>query len=233
MLKSFVIVVFGLFLGLHIQAHATLVDWTEKGNGGDILVCQDARQNMMYDAYETEARHGLKVVLPPVQTANSVDPGNYTGFEDLDEALRIAALILSRVESRDPELSQALLEENANFKSQVYFIPNTKLMPIDDGGIIFLPEGCEVQQLVVQRTPKFATDKLYTVALNYWKTLNIQQKAVAIVHEVIYRKALRDRYMESSELVRYFNALLLSDTVKDWGYAEYRDLYYRVFLFGN
>ena len=61
----FVILFFSLSLGLSTANAQRFVEWTEKGNGGDAVVCQDASQNKMYDAYEAEARHGVRILMPP------------------------------------------------------------------------------------------------------------------------------------------------------------------------
>lgn len=211
-------------------AHAAAVSWTEKGNGGDIVVCPNSSQNKMYDAYETEVRHGLRLVLPSAPESEAINDATYTGFEDLDESLKVAATILNRVRGQDQELYAKFLERHTKFKKQVRFLANTDLINIDDGGIVFLPRGCELKQLIVQRQPKFPADRLYTVALDYWKTLSIQQKAVAIVHEVLYNEVLSaSRAVKTSESVRYFNALLLSDTLKSLNGDEYKILKYQVF----
>lgn len=211
------------------HAEPEVADWTEKGNGGDVIVCQDASKNKMYDAFEAEVRHGFQLHLPPSNWPSSTLLANYSGLEDLDEALRISAIIIGRVQQKDPLLYEKLEQTLSAFKGRVRFVGNTDLIDIEDMGVGFIPHNCTIQQLVIQRRPKFPTDRLYTVALDYWQTLTIQHKAVAIVHEVIYHVALKAHPTNSSESVRYFNALLLGDKLKDLSLTDYRDVYDLVF----
>lgn len=210
-------------------AEPNFTDWTEKGNGGDVIVCEDSSKNKMYDAFETEIRHGIQLNLPPSDGADTTAAKNYTGLEDLDEVLRISTLLIQRVQQRDIFLYEKLHQALSLFKPRARFVANTKLVDIEDMGIGFIPHNCEIQQLVIQRRPKFPSDRLYTIALDYWKTLSIQQKAVAIVHETIYTVALRAHSTNSSEAVRYFNALILGDKLKDLSVIEYKDVYDLVF----
>lgn len=199
-------------------------DWTEKGNGGDVVVCLNPSENKMYDAYEAVVRHQKFLIFPPTTFPEIEVTASYSGFEDLNAALSIASVILDRSRQQDPALHQKLQSVLSMFFNRVRFVANTNLIDVEDMGIAFIPKDCSLQQLVIQRFPRFPADRLYTIALDYWKTLTLQQKAVAIVHEVLYTVALDSKPTESSEAVRYFNALLLSDTLKELSKEEYHDL---------
>lgn len=216
---------FLVFVASYAHASPQFYDWTEKGNGGDAVICLDTSKNQMYDAFEAEIRHGLSPQFPPSLAEDTSAMPGYSGFQDLDEALRIAGIIIDRAQQTDLSLHKKLKTALLLFRNRVRFVAHTNLIDVEDMGMAFLPNDCVIRQLVIQRRPIFPSDRLYTIALDYWKTLNIQNKAVAISHEVLYTVALSSRKMESSEAVRYFNALLLADKLKDLEKEDYRNLY--------
>lgn len=225
--KSFALLL--VFITTHAQASIQLFDWNEKGNGGDAVICINSSQNKMYDAFEAEVRHNLQLQLPPALLIDTSEMPSYTGIEDLDESLRVSKILIDRVQHTDPGLYNKLAKTLSVFKERVRFVANTNLIGIEDMGLAFLPKNCELQQLVIQRPPKFSSDRLYTIALDHWKVLSIHHKATAIVHEVLYTVALTSREVESSEYIRYFNALLLADRLKDLNRIDYQNIYNMTF----
>ena len=202
--------------------------WYEKGNGGDVLVCRDG-VNLLYDFYEAQVRHEIKILLPDTQPVPNVE--NESGLEDLPEVLRIAEIILDRVRSQDVELAVDLRERLKRFHSEVAFYSGVELADIEDFGIGYIPLNCDLKQLIIQRPPQFPEDRRYVIALDYWRTLSVHQKSIGVVHEILYNYALSiNPRIYSSEPIRYFNALLMGDQVELMRQNEYRSLKRRIFL---
>lgn len=208
--------------------------WSERGNSGFSIICEDPSQNMFYDAYETEQRYGLTPIFPEVNEECS-DEASCLGV-----SLNIAKELLQRLPA-DPKnrfnkyvgVKKFALERIETFTKEANFLNNIEILPINDAGIGFIPKNCSLRQTIVQRVPLFKHDKRYIISNEYWNQLDTKQKAVGIVHEILYGYYGYIQHESlSSEMVRYFNSLILADEVKTFTKEEYRLFLNRVY-YGN
>ncbi|WP_408096743.1 hypothetical protein ACJVC5_17035 [Peredibacter sp. HCB2-198] len=208
--------------------------WSERGNSGFSIICEDPSQNMFYDAYETEQRYGLTPIFPEVNEECS-DEASCLGV-----SLNIAKELLQRLPA-DPKnrfnkyvgVKKFALERIETFTKEANFLNNIEILPVNDAGIGFIPKNCSLRQTIVQRVPLFKHDKRYIISNEYWNQLDTKQKAVGIVHEILYGYYGYIQHESlSSEMVRYFNSLILADEVKTFTEEEYRLFLNRVY-YGN
>ncbi|WPU63725.1 hypothetical protein [Peredibacter starrii] len=208
--------------------------WSERGNSGFSIICEDASQNQFYDAYETKFRYGLDPIFPQVNQECS------DRASCLEVSLQIARELLNRLPA-DPRnrfnknvgIKKFALERIESFTKEANFLDNIEILPINDAGIGFIPKNCDLRQTVVQRVPLFKHDKRYIISNEYWDQLNIQQQAAGIVHEILYGYyGYIQNEAFSSEMVRYFNSLVLANELKSLTEEEYRLFLNRVY-YGN
>lgn len=198
-------------------------DWTEVGNGGDVIVCRRGPQTYtMYDAYESEHRYGLTPKYPPYQ---DIDRSEYphNSKEYFYVAAQIAQSMVERLRLLDPVRYRKYSDWISQYESEAQFLDNATLTDIPDTGIGTLPAGCYLEQLIIQRPPRFPGQPRYMIAHDFWRYMSFEDQVVAILHEVIYRDAREaDPKVRSSERVRYFNALIISDKISRMSLEEYR-----------
>ena len=199
-------------------------DWAEVGNGADVIICSDSRSGRLYDTYETTHRFGFDLQYPSFQLPPRLDnlPGHDSRY--VMSAVNIAKDLIQRLQLRDPEMMKSLLQWADSFPQEARFVSGD-LLDIPDTGIGVVPAGCSLRQLVIQRTPKLPEDRLYLVAHDYWRFMLLEQQAATVVHEVLYRYALKKNPgLRSSEPVRYFNALILSKKIETMSESEYLEI---------
>lgn len=200
-------------------------DWADRGNGGDVIACQKDGYTM-YDAYEAEKRYGLMPQFILVSPAGEGD----TAEEKWEMTVEIAQNLIDRLMKVDRSRWEKYSKWLQTFKEEARFVVNAELFDIPDTGIGFIPPGCELKQLVIQREPKFPHDRRYIIAMDHWLWLEPQDAAAAVIHELLYREvaALRPE-VRTSEALRYFNALILSNEIAKLTPSEYLELTRRVF----
>lgn len=220
-----------LFLG-SIGAWADPSDWAEKGNGGDVVYCADRlpAKISMLDAYEAEFRYGFVLDFPRFLDSPFVLIG-IPGYVDDEEvfaySLRIAEALLNRLSARDPERAERYLTWLKSFRSESMFVHGDSLN-IHDSGEVWISGNCSVRQLVIQRPVKSLQVRRYAIVYDYWKWMQPEQQAVAILHELIYRDVLaKNPQIKTSERVRFFNALILAGEMNRLSSDDYQELLQR------
>ncbi|WP_413585494.1 hypothetical protein [Bdellovibrio sp. HCB274] len=223
-MKQVILSAFFIFL-----SQTALSRSTEFGNGGNAVICStyDGESVATYDLIESILRYGLFPNFPPMVSSDCQTQKN--GREVCETGTDVARVILGRLEKVDPILMQDLLRKLDSFWSETSIV-SADLTSVNDYGLGFLPEGCSLKQLAVQQEPIFAEDSRYFISSPLWQKLFNLDKAVLILHEIIYRYALEHNPgLNNSVKVRYFNALLISDKFKDLIQNEYKDIYFKVF----
>ncbi|MCM2349026.1 MAG: hypothetical protein NDI69_03330 [Bacteriovoracaceae bacterium] len=207
-------------LGFTLNAMA----WSERGNGGNSILCENPADNKFYDAYEAEYRYGLKPIFPKIGQACHDDSSC------LDQSIAIARNFIGRLPDTNHSLKKFLLEKLNKFKAEINLLDGIELFPVNDMGIGFIPKGCELNQTFIQKRPIFPKDKRYIISNDVWKLLSPHQKAVGIVHELLYYYSVSlSRIPDSSEKIRYLNALIISGEITSYTSIEYLNVCYLVF----
>lgn len=169
------------------------------GNGGDAVVCRDAGGAIttveLLDFYEARVARGQKLNLgdSTLPLADKVDLA-------LDRMLRFSAY-----------RTQMFKTWAGSFESERILLPNVKLVDIPDSAHIVVPNGCEIEQIAIQRDPQFEGDKRYTISKDLWDRLDTDNQAGLILHEIVYRDLKITQ--RNSISTRYWTSALASASV--------------------
>lgn len=196
-------------------ANAADPDWAEKGNGGDLLVCQNG-QTYFLDYFESIFYYQLTPELPKV-TYNVTN--DTVGITQLSKYL---ILVINRLRTIDPERYSLYFDYIEDLKNQVQFV-NTPIYPIDDeGNLRHIRSKCDLRQLIVQTHSHFSHPPRLLIHKRLWSALSGQQKIVALLHEVILREVRQQRPMiKSTAKIRRYNAFLISREFKEVKRIQY------------
>ncbi len=178
----------------------------KKGNGGDIIVCQD-QEVQSFDLYELNNRyfHNIEVNLDSWDNQNEVS---------------IAKRILKYNFPSHPIVKEELLRRVEKFYSKVRF-SKTSLGDVQDTGNVEFPNDCRLQQVVNRNEEILPEGKDYLVDEKIWESLNQLDKASLILHEVIYQ-ALET---ETSEPIRKFVSYLFANELLSMSTKELVDFF--------
>lgn len=198
--------------------------WVERGNGGNSIICDNPLENKFYDTYEAEFRYGLNPIFPETELACSDERSC------LDQSINTVSILIDRLPRYYVNLKEFLYSKLAIFVEEANFLDNIILLPVDDIGTAFIPKGCQIHQTVIQKEPKYQSDKRYMISNDQWKKLSPNQQAAGILHELLYYYAITmGGSLQSSEGIRFFNSLILSNEIKNFSKKEYAHLYLKVF----
>ncbi|WP_374079053.1 hypothetical protein [Bdellovibrio bacteriovorus] len=179
-------------------------DWYEKGNGGFVLMCGPG-QLQVFDLYEAQVRYRMQF-----------DPKS---LASLDERVQY---LLSKFEKHNASRAVLYRKWYREFFVEAEFISNAKFNPIGDIGFGYIPKNCSLEQVIFQRAPSILNYYRYAINKDIWDSLNVENQAALVLHELIYRElTLPPNSHESSEAARYFNALLSSTRFQYLTYGQY------------
>lgn len=159
------------------------------GNGGDILICQVPGGEAIYVLDEYEEKDVLSI-----------------GPKNLDYTDKVE-ILLNKVKVKFPARYQLYVSIFNNFRSNVTFV-NSGLPDINDTGASDHPY-CDMSQAAYfyrDHNDKFR----YFVDKEVWDLLSNDQRAVLVMHEIIYTEAVGLGH-DSSKDVRLANRLLFSN----------------------
>lgn len=165
------------------------------GNGGNAVVCE-GQPIKVHDLYEAEK---LRSIFPQL------------GAPDVDPTVKVQAMI-AQLESLDPDRFSMYSQWLVEFPESALFLPHVVLTPVPDTLHPFLEEGCSLKQLVIQAEPRFPEDKRYLVSKDLWDQLDNDNKAVLLMHEIVYRDAILHKQTDSFN-TRYFVSYLMAAKV--------------------
>lgn len=200
-----------LFLVLSIYSHLSFGNAKVIGNGGDVVVCKDndgIQSIESLDRYEARAIYGF---TPKVSDG-----------KDLDEKVLNT---IKRFEDLHPTRAIRYSNWLTHFKKEAVFLDNISLEDIKDTQHTVLPNGCEIQQLVVQYPEGSPQPKRYVFDNDLWNLLDEENKAIVILHELILREAIDKTNQNTNSIgTRVLNAYLFSDLLKDLTPQAYYEL---------
>ncbi len=178
------------------------------GNGGDAVVCRDQNNSIksveIFDYFEARVLREIYVELP-----DSNSPEN------------IAIEALNTLKHFSPIRAEKYEKLIREFSENMKLVPN--LVDIPDSGHIAMPDGCGIEQLVVQQKPTFPEDKRFLVNNRLWPNMTDKQKAGMMLHEAFYTEAL-ERSHDDSRKTRYFHSKMVSTDAKNMTDKEFSEL---------
>jgi hypothetical protein len=176
-----------------------------KGHGGDILSCvsnDHPYQNTALDYYELHEKEQLQI--PEIKTSNEID---------------IVAAKLKLLKKRDLHRYLRMLNNLNTFYADVKWV-DFPISNIRDTGDVKIPINCKLVQIINQNKNLLRGNKKYLIRKMLWSKLNPINKAMLILHELIYL----DSTSVTSESIRMFNSFIFAEKIKSFNEVEYMNL---------
>lgn len=148
----------------------------ERGNGGNIVFCDNESRPMFLDYY-IFTRNENKFIFPPLSPTHG---------PAIEKALQVIQPLYLHSISLGDRLRKTIL----SFESESYFVSDMPRVVVNDESISALLElyRCNIHQLIFQRNLPTAEGVRYFISQQHWKILDEDQKATAIVHEAVLRE---------------------------------------------
>lgn len=162
-------------------------------NGGNVIVCGNKVE--LLDYYEARLS-GKKLQF---------DPGAATYSEKINQ-------MFTRWEKVAP-LRMRLYKGWLNqFESEAGIYSGIEIPEIQDTGTVAIPSGCKMIPAAFQRRDEdiFPGEKRYVINKDLWDLMSQDQKAGLVLHEIIYREAIKNGHSTSLP-TRYFNGFLATE----------------------
>lgn len=162
-----------------------------KGNGGDVLTCDETSAYHLWslDWYEMQYRYDLKARFP-------------SHGDEIENALEIIERIKVISPRRYAKLSKWAKEFYAKTKFSKFPLSNVR-----DSGDYDIPEDCDLSQVVNQNQEILPKNKHYLIYEKLWNRLSVVTKTSLILHELIYKS----QDFKTSENLRKYVAYLIAD----------------------
>ncbi|MES2801824.1 MAG: hypothetical protein V4654_04985 [Bdellovibrionota bacterium] len=167
------------------------------GNGGDVVRCKDKSPQVL-DLFESSS------------TMTSDEP----------DYQKIVSERLELLAKADLKLAKQYKSKFSQILSESEFKQNAKLVDINDSEHLFLPKDCVLQQAAIRKNVTTKNEKTFLFDEDNWNQLDALNKAVLIMHEIIYDHLYKLGERNSIK-VRKINALLFS---KNFSKKQFWDL---------
>ncbi len=149
------------------------------GNGGDAIVCRDsagmpapnkALKNsswiQLYDSFRASDR-GFKISIPGA-----------TVKEKTEE-------LFKRLASFDPAAVLEFKKEFAVYSNPSNFKSGRQLPEISDSMESDIPVGCHLEQLALNRIPRYQEDSIYQINVDLLQAMDFDDQALTPFHEIL------------------------------------------------
>lgn len=176
-----------------------------KGNGGDILVCENNQSPHLLSLDEFESIMRYKKELPKSKP----------NLSDIE----LAKNYILSIKKYSPYRYQSYLEKINSFYRDSFFI-NNRLGNILDSGTFKIPKNCSLEQIINQNPTLLPPNKTYIINKKLWNQINNRTRASLILHEIIYQEL----QSKTSEQARYYNTLIMTNSLDLWDFTSYLNL---------
>lgn len=187
------------------------------GNGGDGVVCRtpqgEIKSTELLDFYEARVLRDLKPEL--LSTSKTFE-------ENLE-------ILLQTLGSISPVRAALYRSWNKTFFEEAKMLRGQTLEDVPDSEHLSLPQGCGIEQLVIQQTPRFPQDKRYLINADLWDALPTTSQAGLIFHELLLRE-IKESYIVyrpnpiHTQDLRYLHSLVASGSMKYKTLREFNTL---------
>lgn len=180
---------------------ASLIAGGIVGNNGDLVICNDlknpGKQNYsLLDFYE--ARRTLKLSPTFGEVHEQTYDVTQTHFAELAPILPIVEFWLKGLERLDARNAQLIREYLVAFPSEWRLLEGQTLPENEDHSGVFLEDGCRIEQIAIQQTPRSKLHARYLLRADLWRQLaDPVERAGLILHELVYRIALARGHTDS------------------------------------
>lgn len=189
-------------------AQATILQGHDRGNGGNIVSCPTQFPGYLFMDYFVASKRTSLAPLNPI-------------MGDADSKVRN---ILESLEVYRPVLAASLRQKLDIFLEESIMLPDMPERVVDDYGFgnDLNLVGCQLRQLIVQvldqnlRTSYFISESL-------WQELSEEQKAYAILHEILLKEFRASRSSVKDTSLVQWAAISLTTwvTLRDRKQAPY------------
>jgi|GEM_PF-2139750 len=210
-------------IGFAQNSHAQFKPlWIAIGNGGFYLECPDSKE--IYDYYETEK---MGFTYSPIPGAT---------FEEKVEFL------LTKLERLDPNRAKSYRYVWNQDWYKVLLQPEIEGAVVDFedtkdpekmalyglGPGVDFPEECQLKLALEQKRPRylplFEIEPIgLRIFMPHWRSLDADNQAALVLHELFYREALT-RSFKTSQEVRTLNGILGSNEFDDLSIKDWEDI---------
>jgi hypothetical protein len=210
-----------IFLIVMLMASAAFAGGDLEGNGGDAVYCPATDKYTILDIVEA-SRNKLSVSLGDP----SLSP---------EDKVKLAA---KRLEKHIPNLAAWIYYRLDNFFDEASIEKDITLIDIPDSNHVSLPKGCDLVQVAVFEDLGIPHRNVYTIDKNIWDKLDNDNKAVLILHEIIYRlsgqkNSIRSRYLNGLVFSDFFNSNLTVSELQDIIFPAEFEWYFSVHAINN
>jgi hypothetical protein len=183
------------------------------GNGGDAVVCPG--KVILLDFHEMKRRNFI-LDLPGKTLGEKVE----SSLNRLSRLDPFSAGILRRFAK---ELVTGIEVSGLGLPAPTLYFTDDELTDIPDSLEVSLPKDCVKEQLVIQQEPKFPEDPRYTISKKLWDQLDLDQRALTVLHESWYRLFILQGET-NSVATRYMNGLFASGTATSLTLPRYIEI---------
>jgi hypothetical protein len=173
------------------------------GNGGDVILCTTGdgvvKSIEMLDAFEAREIRKIKVDM---------------GDQSIPFREKVK-VVLDKVKALDPYFAKYFSEATLKFINSHVEYPAPVQDIDDEGQIYFVPEGCKLTQIAIQKQPSFPGDVEYYIDKRLYDLLDEDNKALLALHEGLYHVARTMSGYTDSHRVRFFIAQLFGAAMEN------------------
>ncbi len=171
----------------------TLLGGSES-HGGDVVVCKK-RNDQGFKAAFFRDYFDARYSPDTIATFQFHQYSSTSGVSPIELALEI----IKKIRYVDPDRYQSFETGVLNFEREAFIgrvimpeITHDQTPLIIDDSVTNL-QSCEIRQVAYQlkEPDSFIGERRYYIKSKYWNRLDIRNKATLILHEVVYREAIR------------------------------------------
>ncbi len=195
-------------LALSLSASLSSLASSGVGNGGYVVICPDQTIELA-DFMEARTEWGFDINLGD----NSLS---------IDQKIEIG---LKRLERLDPPRANKYRDFITSFETEARRATGVKVMPTRDANLRFVPNDCDLVNLVSQKPPRNVDERRYGINQDLWLRIEALPNGKDLLagmklHEVILRDAITLGHTDSDG-TRYLNALISSKQIEGLTKDEY------------
>ena len=213
-MKTLTILIFSLLVSISSYAQP---ESGEKGNGGGGFDCVNSV--IVLDSVEG-ARRGFHSFMGGNTSKNVIDRINFVA----DQFAKLDYLSSNVLRQKALAFTTDILDTESKHLPRgkyVYFSKEPLKITDDSLETFKAPLGCSKVQIVTQKTPVFAEDRLLEIDSSLWARMDDDQRALMILHEAIYAILIERRKESNSVFVRYYNENITDESFQKQTICEY------------
>lgn len=196
----------------------------EGGNGGDVIVCRDASGEIktveLLDYYEARQMRKLTVVEYP----NLSDKELFTEVATKINSMEDLSMPFNLTESLELMTSVRTFLKTGEASAPGILFTEEILVDITDSEELFIPRGCNVEQIAIWQYPSFPEDPRFIIQADLLRRLSDRDVRGLVLHEMIYKTFYTRSFgnlLKDSYSARYLHEKLMSKQFAEFTFTDY------------